>query len=83
MEKCLFLLYQCMSRMWVLCIILRALQGGYSDPDFPFLCLLHSGLGSVVMLLSCSHLHPLLFIFESWVVLGRFETGWLCLETKN
>ena len=28
-------------------------------------------------------LHPLLLVFESWVVLGKFETGWLNLDTKS
>lgn len=55
----------------------------YSDPGFPFLCLLYSRLGFVVMLLSYSHFHHLLFVFESWVVLGRFGKGWLRLETQG
>ena len=29
-----------------------------------------------------SNLRPLPYAFESWVVLRRFETGWLNLETK-
>ena len=55
----------------------------YSDPGFSFHCILYSGLGSVDLFLYHYHFQPFLFVFKSWVVMGRFETGWLHFETKR